>query len=63
MVEITKLEQEDQGDKVTPLFPTPRARSVPPLSDEEILTLRQFIDDFAIIRATCPLALRALSKR
>jgi len=36
---------------------------VPPLSDSELLMLRRFIQDLGIIRATCPMALRALSTR
>ena len=50
-------------DNVVELFATEDATNVPPLSDVEVLVLRRFIREFAIIRATCPLAVRALSAR
>jgi hypothetical protein len=50
-------------DNVIELFAMPETRSVPPLCDDEIILLRKFIREFAIIRATCPLAVRALSAR
>lgn len=50
-------------DNVIEMFAAPEARNVPPLSDDEVLVLRKFIREFAIIRATCPMAVRALSTR
>jgi len=50
-------------DNVVELFAPNEERSVPPLSDNEVLLLRQFIREFAVIRATCPMAVRALSTR
>lgn len=35
----------------------------PQLSNEELVQLRQMMREFAIIRGTCPLAVRALSTR
>ena len=35
----------------------------PPLTGEEVLALRRIIREFAIVRATCPMAVRALSTR
>lgn len=34
-----------------------------PLTQDELLQVRQFLRDFAVIRATCPMALRSLSRR
>jgi hypothetical protein len=52
------------NSNVVPLFAdNHHGNAVPPLSDEEILRLRTFMREFAIIRATCPMALRALSDR
>lgn len=36
---------------------------VPPLTADEISRLRQMLQEFAIVRATCPMAVRALSTR
>jgi len=62
---VTKQEQgATEGNNVVPLFADAHhGNAVPPLSDEEILRLRTFMREFAIIRATCPMALRALSDR
>jgi hypothetical protein len=45
------------------MFAEPEVRDVPPLTDNEVLLLRKFLSEFAIIRAVCPLAVRALSTR
>ena len=50
-------------DNVVEMFAMPEMRSVPPLSDDEVVLFRKFIREFAIIRATCPLAVRSLSER
>ena len=50
-------------DNVVELFAGPEAQEVPPLSSDEVLLLRRFIREFAVIRAVCPLAVRALSTR
>lgn len=55
--------KQEQTGSVIDLFPTPAARSVPPLTDAEICQLRMFMAEFAIIRVTCPMAVMALSKR
>lgn len=57
------LDGQEGADNVIPLFGPVAADKVPPLTDAEVLQLRQFLADFAIIRATCPMAIRALSKR
>jgi hypothetical protein len=41
----------------------PRRGGVRPLTDAEILALRQMLEQFDAIRKTCPLARRALSER
>lgn len=63
MSNTMKQETEPPDENVVQLFAAPQVRLVPPLEDEEILKLRQFINEFSIIRATCPIAVRALSKR
>ena len=56
--------QEAQtGDNVIDMFLLAQPRDVPPLTADEVLLLRQFLQEFAIIRATCPMAVRALSTR
>lgn len=50
------------GDVVVPLFGE-RQEAPPPLTGEEILALRRMLREFAIVRATCPMAIRALSTR
>lgn len=40
-----------------------RQADPPPLTSEEILALRRVIREFSVIRATCPMAVRALSTR
>lgn len=60
---MKKQEESGTEAKVVQLFAAANNESVPPLSDEEVLQVRQFLREFAIIRATCPMALRALSDR
>jgi hypothetical protein len=39
------------------------SNEVPPLTRDEILTLRALMRDASIVLTTCPIAVRALSKR
>lgn len=59
----TAQKKEPPDDKVVPLFSVPSSRTVPPFTDEEILQARQFMAEWAVVRATCPLTIRALSNR
>ncbi len=65
MSNITKT-QEPPDDNVV-LFPAllwmEPQEEVPQLTRDELLLVRQMLQEFAIIRATCPLAVRALSTR
>lgn len=38
-------------------------RAVPPLTQAEVLALRKMLVDFEAIKASCPIAKRALSER
>lgn len=67
MSEAPKIEAATEAEipassNVTTLFPgAPRSRRVAPLTDEEILALRQMIREFAAIKGGCVLAQRALA--
>lgn len=54
---------EVQSRSVISLHITPRARRVPPLTDEEIIKLRQLLIDAELVFSGCTMAKRALSKR
>lgn len=54
---------EVQSDSVVAFYAAPHRRRVPPLSDEEVLRLRQLLRDAEAVFATCPMAQRVLSKR
>jgi hypothetical protein len=61
MHEIPK--PQTAASNVVELFPLLEHQAAPQLSNEELVQLRQMMREFAIIRATCPLAARALSTR
>ena len=48
---------------VVPITTERAPPTVQPLSDDEVMQIRQFLAEFAIVRATCPMAVRALAKR
>lgn len=52
----------ETDDVVVPLFGAAEPDQ-PPLTKDELLALRRMMREFAIIRATCPMAVRALSTR
>ena len=60
MLNLVKRTSDDEE-------PEPPRGAIPaechPLSDAELVQLRQFLAEFAIVRATCPMAIRLLSKR
>lgn len=68
MSEAPKIEAATEPESacasnVTELFPsTPRTRRVPPMTDAEILEMRQMLVEFRKIKQNCPLAQRALSE-
>lgn len=62
-MENKKLEPGPKDNAVRKLHMTPRARSVPPLTDAEILALRALLINAELIADTCPIAKRALSSR
>lgn len=59
---MEKARVSEGGDVVVSLFGE-RQETPPPLTGEEILALRRMLREFAIVRATCPMAIRALSTR
>jgi hypothetical protein len=60
---MEQTKQEQDASNVKPLYIAPRARGVPPLTDKEILQLRELLKKADVIAATCPIAQRALSTR
>lgn len=60
-MEQTKPEQDARN--VIALAVAPKPRGVPPLTDKEILQLRELLKKAEAIAATCPIAQRALSTR
>jgi hypothetical protein len=62
-MEQKKPEQGARDSSVRKLYIAPRAREVPPLTDAEILALRQLLIDAETIKDVCPVAKRALSPR
>jgi hypothetical protein len=60
---MEEKKQEAASDNVRPLKLAPRVRDVPPLSDKEILALRELLKKADVIATACPIAQRALSKR
>lgn len=65
MPNTTKIQGPEDANVLQ--FPTLQVietqQEVPQLSRDELLAVRQMLQEFAIIRATCPMAVRALSKR
>jgi hypothetical protein len=59
---MEKAKQAGNDDVVVSLFGE-QPSDPPPLTNEEILAIRRMIREFAIIRGTCPMAVRALSTR
>jgi hypothetical protein len=59
------MDQEKPGanGSVTTLRIAPRIREVPPLTNKEILQLRELLKKADLIEGHCPIAQRALSKR
>lgn len=55
-------DEEPPSSNVT-LLRALQSRAVPPLTGDEILALRQMLEDFSKIASTCPVAKGALSKR
>jgi len=61
-IEVATEPEEAERSNVTQLYPgVPRVRRVPPLSDSEILELRQFMEEFRRIKTSCPVAQRILA--
>lgn len=62
-MEGKKPEEAARDGTVRALHIAPRVRSVPPLTDAEILALRKLLIDAEAIKESCPVAKRALSDR
>ena len=61
---MKRPEQEPPNSQIVRhLKLAPRRSGVQPLTDAEILALRQMLKQFDAIRKTCPIARRALSER
>jgi hypothetical protein len=56
-------EPQTAESNVVELFAAASQQAEPQLSNEELVQLRRMMREFAIIRGTCPLAVRALSTR
>jgi hypothetical protein len=54
---------EQDASNVIALQLAPRTRGVPPLTDKEVLQLRELLKKAEVIAASCPIAQRALSTR
>lgn len=69
-VQQTDIENSEGTNVIHLHPPAPRPRRVPPLTDQEIIALRQMLQqfsrmqaEFGVIKTECPLAARALSTR
>lgn len=62
-METKKPEGGAKEGSVRTLLLAPRARSVPPLTDAEILALRALLVNAEHIAESCPIARRVMSKR
>jgi hypothetical protein len=60
---MERAKPEQDASNVTALHIAPKVRGVPPLTDKEILQLRELLKKAEVIASTCPIAQRALSNR
>jgi hypothetical protein len=54
---------EQDASNVIALQLAPRTKGVPPLTDKEVMQLRELLKKVEAIASTCPVAQRALSTR
>lgn len=59
----TKKPEKSAKDSVRALRIAPGGRAVPPLTDAEIIALRELLETAQKIAEGCPIAQRILSKR